>query len=100
MWLMCHKVAVGVGLGSRRRPRPVTLPEALGRTLQRLRQENHLSQEDLAFRSGVDRAFISRIERGRKQPTVTTLARLADGFGLQGSHLLAAAERLLEDPPD
>lgn len=41
-----------------------------------------LTQEDLATRMGVDKSYISRIERGIITPTVSTLYRLAAAMGL------------------
>jgi len=41
------------------------------------RRARHLTQEQLAERSGVAQAEISRVERGRKSPTLDTYSRLA-----------------------
>lgn len=41
-----------------------------------------LTQEDLATRMGVDKSYISRVERGIITPTVSTLYRLAAAMGL------------------
>jgi transcriptional regulator with XRE-family HTH domain len=57
---------------------------------------------DLAQRSGVSKAMISKIERGEASPTATVLGRLSGAFGLPLSVLLALAEqgeeRLLLQP--
>jgi DNA-binding XRE family transcriptional regulator len=47
------------------------------------RHQLHLTQAQLAVRSGVAQEEISRIERGRKSPTMDTFARLAAALGLQ-----------------
>lgn len=49
----------------------------LGLNVQRLRREKGWSQEDLAFESGLHRTYISGIERGVRNPTVTIVAKLA-----------------------
>lgn len=49
------------------------------------RQELHLTQSALAARSGVAQTEISRIERGRKSPTIDTYSRLAAALGLRWS---------------
>jgi transcriptional regulator with XRE-family HTH domain len=49
--------------------------------------------EQLAERSGVSRAMISKIERGESSPTATVLGRLSAAFGLTLSQLLARAEQ-------
>ncbi len=53
-----------------------------GEALQRCRTERNLSQESLAFQSDVDRVFISHIEQGKHQPTITTIVKLAGGLGM------------------
>jgi transcriptional regulator with XRE-family HTH domain len=58
---------------------------------QRLRQERQTlgwSLDDLAARSNVSRAMISKIEREVSTPTAALLARLADAMGLTLSSLL------------
>jgi DNA-binding XRE family transcriptional regulator len=52
------------------------LPE-LGRNLRRLRTAAGLTQIALAKRSGVNRAYVSRLERGRQNPPAVKLGRLA-----------------------
>ena len=56
--------------------RSAHLPE-LGRNLRRLRTAAGLTQNALAKRSGVNRAALSRMESGRRTPTIMTLWRLA-----------------------
>jgi transcriptional regulator with XRE-family HTH domain len=51
------------------------------------------SIEDLAERSGVSRAMISKVERGESSPTASLLGRLSSAFGLTLSQLLARAEQ-------
>jgi transcriptional regulator with XRE-family HTH domain len=51
------------------------------------------SLAELAQRSGVSKAMISKIERGEASPTATILGRLSGAFGLQLSELLAVSER-------
>jgi transcriptional regulator with XRE-family HTH domain len=47
----------------------------------------------LAERSGVSRAMISKVERGESSPTAAVLGRLSAAFGLTMSQLLARAEQ-------
>lgn len=57
------------------------------------RESRGWSLADLADRSGVSKAMISKIERGEASPTATVLGRLSGAFGLQLSMLLALAEQ-------
>ncbi|GAA1883365.1 helix-turn-helix transcriptional regulator [Paeniglutamicibacter psychrophenolicus] len=56
---------------------------ALGQGLVAARELAGLTQPQLAQRSGVQQADISRIERGLGNPTRDTLIRLADALGMQ-----------------
>jgi len=42
-----------------------------------------LSQEDLAERAGMDRTYVSGIERGTRNPTLKVLHRLAKALGVE-----------------
>jgi transcriptional regulator with XRE-family HTH domain len=49
----------------------------VARNLRRLRVLRSLSQENLAVDAGVDRTYVSRLERGIENPTVAVLERLS-----------------------
>jgi transcriptional regulator with XRE-family HTH domain len=55
---------------------------AFGVVLRELRIARELSQETLAFDAGLDRTYISLLERGQRSPTLTTLCSLAAALGL------------------
>jgi transcriptional regulator with XRE-family HTH domain len=57
------------------------------------REARNWSLSELAERSGVSKAMISKIERGEASPTATVLGRLSGAFGLTLSTLLALAEQ-------
>ena len=57
--------------------------QALGRRIKALRKQAALTQEGLAERTGLNPKFISGIERGRENPTLDTLIRLATELGVQ-----------------
>jgi transcriptional regulator with XRE-family HTH domain len=71
--------------------------EALGLAVRMRRLEAGMTQEALGLESGVQRNFISLIETGQNQPTITTLFRLAEALQIRASKLVADAERLIAD---
>lgn len=54
----------------------------IGVYVKRLRHQAKLSQEELAIRSDVAIAFLKQIELDNKQPTVTTVFKLAIALGV------------------
>jgi transcriptional regulator with XRE-family HTH domain len=71
---------------------PQTLLLDLGRALREARGDNRLSQEELGLRTGVHRNYIGGIERGERNPSVTTIATLAEALDLELSELFARVE--------
>lgn len=66
----------------------------LGARVKQLRQSRRLTQEQVAERSGLSHKFIGEIERGLGNPTLTTLASMADALGVGLVDLLSLeAER-------
>ena len=63
-----------------------------GAALRRLRLAAGLSQEQLGLEAGVQRNFISLIELGQNQPTISTISKLARALGMKASQLVAEAE--------
>ena len=60
----------------------------LGTNIRRLREEQGWSQEDYADRAGIHRTYVSDIERGRRNPTITVVEKLAKPFGIGAGRLL------------
>jgi transcriptional regulator with XRE-family HTH domain len=72
-----------------------TLPQPfIAAVIRLLRQNAGLSQEELALEIGMHASEISHLESGRRNPTLGTLQRLADGLGVRCSHMVAFAEEL------
>lgn len=53
------------------------------RAIVAARQEQNLTQQELADRTGIDRSDISKLENGSANPSLRTLKRLAAGLGMQ-----------------
>lgn len=63
--------------------------QLLGWNLRRLRAERGQSQEALAADTGIDRAYVSEIERGLGNASIDVLDRLAQHLGVTVGSLLA-----------
>lgn len=66
---------------------------AFGRVLFRLRKERGLSQEALAGEAGLQRKYISLLERAEYQPKISTVFRLAEALGYSPSAFVAFIEQ-------
>ena len=65
------------------------LQENLAGNLIALRGAKGLSQEGLAYEAGIDRTFVSRIERRLANPSLTTICALAKVLGVTAVRLLS-----------
>jgi len=71
------------------------LKEAFGRELRKARHTVGLSQEKLALQVGLDRTYISMLERGVRQPSLKTIFLLCSSLGVRGSELIQRIENEL-----
>ncbi|RTM05689.1 MAG: XRE family transcriptional regulator [Hyphomicrobiales bacterium] len=62
--------------------------EVFARNLRKHRQRKKLSQEALAHEAGVDRTYVSALERGVYAASIDTVARLAKALGIEPADLL------------
>jgi len=69
----------------------VDISQRLASNLKRLRTAKGWSQEAFAFEAGIHRTYISDLERGARNPTISILERLARPLGV-------TASRLIDDP--
>jgi transcriptional regulator with XRE-family HTH domain len=65
---------------------------ALGLAVKARRQELGLTQEQLANGTDLHQRWISNVETGKRNPSYSSLRRLAAGLDLSASRLLALAE--------
>jgi len=66
----------------------VDVKKRLGTNLRWLREAKGLSQEAFAFEAGIHRTYVSDIERGARNPTITVVENLAVALGVTASELL------------
>jgi transcriptional regulator with XRE-family HTH domain len=71
---------------------PADLTGALARTVAALRAERGWSLDSLAGRSGVSKGVLVAVEQGRSNPSLVTLARIGDAFGVPVTRLLDGAD--------
>lgn len=60
----------------------------VGLNLQALRRERGFSQEELAHRASVHQTYLSGLERGRRNPSLLVLKRVADALGVDIERLV------------
>jgi transcriptional regulator with XRE-family HTH domain len=65
---------------------------AFGIVLRELRLKSGLSQESLGFAADLQRNYISLMELGRNQPTITTIFKLSIALGIKPSELIKMVE--------
>ncbi len=72
--------------------KPLSLARALGMRIKQLRAERGMTQEDLAEATGLFRTYMSRVEAGAANPTLSVLEAIAKALGVTPAGLL--------EPPD
>jgi len=90
---------------SKRKPRkqiqPASGPEkAFGDVLREIREKTAISQERLALESGLDRTYISLLERGINSPTIRAVVKIAAVLQVPPSRIVRRMEVLLVDPKE
>ncbi|WP_461536016.1 helix-turn-helix domain-containing protein [Spongorhabdus nitratireducens] len=60
-----------------------TVQKEFGNRLREIRQEQCLTQEELAHRAGLNRTYIGDIERGEKNITLASMEKLAKALGIK-----------------
>lgn len=53
-----------------------------GERIKELREERDMSQEDLAFKVGVDRSYMGFVERGERNPTLDKIDKIARALNI------------------
>jgi transcriptional regulator with XRE-family HTH domain len=79
-------------LGNRKNPPNI----AFGKVLRELRIRSELSQESLGFAADLQRNYISLMELGQNQPTITTIFKLATALNIKPSELMILVENELK----
>lgn len=73
------------------------LIQSFGNILREIRTEKGISQEKLAEYCDLDRTYISLLERGLRQPTLTTIFKLAEALEILPSEIIGLTEKRIKD---
>lgn len=68
---------------------------AFGAAVVATRNEDGISQEDLAHLAGIERSHMGKIERGEHAPTLVLILRIAKALGRSAGELLLETEARL-----
>lgn len=64
----------------------------VGLNVRKCRIAAGISQEELAARMNVDQGYVSRLEAGRRNPTIRTIGSVADALGVSAAQLFAPSD--------
>jgi transcriptional regulator with XRE-family HTH domain len=81
---------------------PATVTAAVARNLRAIRSRSGWTLDTLAARSGVSKGMLIAIEQGRSNPSIATLCRISDAFGIALPRLVEVSESpaIRVVPPD
>ncbi|KKS13080.1 MAG: Helix-turn-helix domain protein [Candidatus Magasanikbacteria bacterium GW2011_GWA2_41_55] len=65
-----------------------TISKKLGDNIARIREAKGMSQGDICRITGMDRGYISRVENGSKNPTISNLEKIAKALDVNPDELL------------
>jgi len=68
------------------------LQRALGQAFRAARERRGMTQAAVAELAGLERTYLTDLERGRRNPTITTLERLSRALGVRLADLFAEIE--------
>jgi len=65
-----------------------TINERLGANIRKMREDKGLLQKEFSKKVGLDPAYLSNIETGKMNPTVTTIEKIAISLGVKVDELM------------
>ena len=83
------------GPSSGKSRRDANTNRVFGEVLREFRKVAGETQESMANAVGMDRAYVSEIERGLKEPCLSTLLKLSKCLGVSSADILREVERRL-----
>lgn len=73
------------------------IEKVFGEVLREFRLTKQFTQSELAEKSSLDRTFISLLERGARQPTISTLFKLATALDISTVSIIQEVERRVNE---
>lgn len=70
---------------------------AFGRAIRELREARGISQEAFALKCGIDRSHYGGMERGERNPSLSSVLKVAEMLGVPPSEIHALAEQILHE---
>lgn len=61
----------------------------LGRNVRRYRKQRDLTQEELAFEAEIDLTYLGGIERGKRNPSLLVIGRIANALSVSAAKLVS-----------
>jgi transcriptional regulator with XRE-family HTH domain len=71
------------------------LAVAFGKVIREMRLDAGLTQEQLGLEAGLRRTFVSLLELGQQQPSLTSLFKIATALGVTPSEIVRRTELLV-----
>ena len=71
---------------------------AFGRTLREVRKEKNISQERLALEADIDRSYVSQLETGVYQPSLSMLFAISEVLEIMPADLVDRVEKRYGEP--
>lgn len=72
-----------------------SVKSAFGQVLRQLRQDSGLTQEQLGLEAELQRKYISQLELGEKEPSLTTVFKLANALEIKPGKLITLVDNEL-----
>jgi len=83
-------------------PSPETsrIQRQLGQAVKAVRADRQITQEELSRRTTLHTTYISDVERGARNPSWATIAKIASGLGVEVAAIAAAYDQLADEHHD
>lgn len=69
-----------------------SITKNLGNNIKKFRLEKGFSQENLALRAGIHPAYLGRLERGEKCPTLDTVFKICDALSVPVADIISFSQ--------